>query len=112
MARNENLNINKLNTISASENGSVLKNSAPENLEKAPYVCGNNSAQVQLQKSDISNTVLYVNKKKDCNKKFNRYLHQQHSHQIVVSPIMIVIRINPFQSSGVGSGHACHAQHD
>ena len=76
----QNKNINKLNAISAGENGSVLTNIAPENLERAPYVCGNNSTQIQLQKSDISNTVLYVNKK-DCNNKFNRYLHQQHSHQ-------------------------------
>ena len=57
MAQNEYSNIDKLNTTSASENGSALKNSAPENLEKAPYVYGNNSVQIQPQKSDILSTV-------------------------------------------------------
>ena len=81
VAQNEYSNIDKLNTINASEKGATLKNSAPENLGKAPYVYGNNSVQVQPQNSDILNTVSYVNKKKDCNNKFNRYLHQQHSYQ-------------------------------
>ena len=39
------------------------------------------SVQIQPQNSDISNTVSYVNKNKDCNNKFNKYLHQQHSYQ-------------------------------
>ena len=81
VAQNEYSNIDKLNTINASENGATLKNSAPENLGKAPYVYGNNSVQIQPQNSDILNTVSYVNKKKDCNNKFNRYLHQQHFYQ-------------------------------
>ena len=80
VAQNEYSNNDKLNTINANENGTTLENSAPENLGKAPYVYGNNSVQIQPQNSDISNTVSYVNKNKDCNNEFNRYLHQQHSY--------------------------------
>ena len=81
VAENEYLNNDKLNTINASENGATLENSVPENLGKAPYVYRDNSVQIQRQNSDISNTVSYVNKNKDCNNKFNKYLHQQHSYQ-------------------------------
>ena len=38
VVQDEYLNIDKPNTINASENGSALKNSAPEKLGKAPYV--------------------------------------------------------------------------
>ena len=46
VSQNEYSNIDKLNTINASENGATLENSAPENLGKAPYVYGNNSVQI------------------------------------------------------------------
>ena len=85
MVQNGNLNIDKLNAISANENNYAPKNFAPKIPQKAPHVHGNNTApeisvQSQLRKSNISKKVPNVNQN-DSNNKFNRYSHQQHFYQ-------------------------------